>query len=728
MGRLFSLFVLVQAAVASLHGAHHHQHNEKRATPEQMAAHLESVQSELHKRANNIAITGVTGTIAPRLEIRQLRNNGDQWNLYLLGMQRFMNKPKNDRLSYYAIAGVHGTPFVSWNNFPTPLVNEAGFCPHGNILFSTWHRPYLAVFEQAWYLSVQEVINTFPADQQQRWRNAANGLRMPYWDWAVAPPSGQDSTPTLIRDQQVTVTTPNGQQTIPNPLYKYSWGTVPAEIGWLPWNRWPETLRRPWPNPTRSNNNEVASLMNARRINLRDRVYGLFMSGASAGDIGSSAVGVRTNQNGGNVDSLESIHDIVHVTVGGESEGHMYYLDTSSFDPIFWLHHTNVDRLFAMYQVVQPTTGNTLVTPGNINSNMAQWNAGEPKNSFTPLKPFTKNTNGDYFTSEDIRNTRVLGYVYPETNGNPTANSVRSAVNSLYGPNAPRRKRNEEVPHIGGSTNQYEGRPFREGDYHTVLSVVANKFAIDGSYSIDCFLSSNSTKNLTAVSYDSPNYIGTYAVLGMKMKSATNGSSYPLMTEGCLPLTTALQGKQVSGELKEMSPEGINAYLKDNLKCRIIGPGGVELTPESVPALHLFIKTAPIKPAPSYDELPSVGDYKVLEECTEKLPAGKPYTYPPQSSYPTVPSSDGPTGSYPPGYKPAESYPAGYTPVHYPSSPSEHYPSAPAYPSHVSPPYPTGTVKLPWDTPEAEDGYCVRDTTIHFVDESGKFLYAEKQY
>jgi tyrosinase len=465
-------------------------------------------------------------------------------------------------------SGVHGRPFITWNNFPTPLVNEAGFCPHGQTLFTTWHRPYLAIFEQAWYLNVQEVINTFPESQRQRWRNAANGLRMPYWDWAVAPPSGQDSTPSLIRDQRVTVTTPSGQQTIDNPLYKYSWGSMPAEMGGMPWGNWPETLRRPVSNPTRSNNNEVAGLMNQRRLNLRDRVYGIFFSGASAGDIGSSAIGVRTNQNGGNSDSLESIHDLVHVTVGGESGGHMYYLDTSSFDPIFWLHHCNIDRLFAMYQVVQPTLGNTLVTPGNINRPMAQWNAGEPKNSYTPLKPFTKNTNGDYFTSEDIRNTRVLGYVYPETNGSPSANSVRATVNSLYGPSAPSRKRTDaSYP----TSQQYEGRPFREGDYHTVLSVVADKFVLDGSYSIDCFFGSNSTKNLTSVGYDSPNYIGSYAVLGMHMGHSGNGSAYPVTTEGCLPLTTALQGKQLSGELKAMNPDAISEYLEKNLKCRVMG-------------------------------------------------------------------------------------------------------------------------------------------------------------
>ena len=36
--------------------------------------------------------------------------------------------------------------------------------------------------------------------------------------------------------------------------------------------------------------------------------------------------------------------------VGGSNYGHMTYLWWSAFDPIFWLHHMNVERLFAMWQ------------------------------------------------------------------------------------------------------------------------------------------------------------------------------------------------------------------------------------------------------------------------------------------------------------------------------------------------------------------------------------------
>ena len=38
--------------------------------------------------------------------------------------------------------------------------------------------------------------------------------------------------------------------------------------------------------------------------------------------------------------SLESIHDLVHTLIGGP--GHMSSVPIAGFDPIFFLHHTNV--------------------------------------------------------------------------------------------------------------------------------------------------------------------------------------------------------------------------------------------------------------------------------------------------------------------------------------------------------------------------------------------------
>lgn len=42
--------------------------------------------------------------------------------------------------------------------------------------------------------------------------------------------------------------------------------------------------------------------------------------------------------NGSYYNSLENLHNAIHALVGGG--GHMSYIAYSSFDPIFWLHHT----------------------------------------------------------------------------------------------------------------------------------------------------------------------------------------------------------------------------------------------------------------------------------------------------------------------------------------------------------------------------------------------------
>jgi hypothetical protein len=44
--------------------------------------------------------------------------------------------------------GIHGVPFVTWNGVgPAAGASMSGYCPHSSVLFPTWHRPYLALYE-----------------------------------------------------------------------------------------------------------------------------------------------------------------------------------------------------------------------------------------------------------------------------------------------------------------------------------------------------------------------------------------------------------------------------------------------------------------------------------------------------------------------------------------------------------------------------------------------------
>ena len=43
------------------------------------------------------------------------------------------------------LLGIHGRPYRSWSGVKG--VQASGYCTHSSILFPTWHRPYLALFE-----------------------------------------------------------------------------------------------------------------------------------------------------------------------------------------------------------------------------------------------------------------------------------------------------------------------------------------------------------------------------------------------------------------------------------------------------------------------------------------------------------------------------------------------------------------------------------------------------
>ena len=138
-------------------------------------------------------ITGATGGVFPRLEIRELeRAGGEMWNLFLLALTEFQAMDQNVINSYYQIAGRLGfqnvTRFVvnrcqvfmvcpgmqafnitcantddfrtSWDGVEGRLEDleledgsivkklpDMGYCPHNQVLFGTWHRPYLVLFE-----------------------------------------------------------------------------------------------------------------------------------------------------------------------------------------------------------------------------------------------------------------------------------------------------------------------------------------------------------------------------------------------------------------------------------------------------------------------------------------------------------------------------------------------------------------------------------------------------
>ena len=55
---------------------------------------------------------------------------------------------QEDLISFFRLGGIHGMPYKAWDGVGgEDPAQEAGYCTHGSVLFPTWHRPYIALYE-----------------------------------------------------------------------------------------------------------------------------------------------------------------------------------------------------------------------------------------------------------------------------------------------------------------------------------------------------------------------------------------------------------------------------------------------------------------------------------------------------------------------------------------------------------------------------------------------------
>lgn len=397
-----------------------------------------------------VLVTGPLGslaTVAPRLDLVELFSpeNSKMSNLFLQAMDEMMQLSPTDYRSYYQIAGIHGLPYIpyrdsineSYSTDPASMGGWAGYCQHGSVLFPTWHRAYMLLIEKT-MMELSETIAGRYANEtlRQEYQIIAEQLRFPYWDWSSNITS-EVGVPTILIQETVDVIVPpfGETKTISNPLQGF---TAPVDIGK------PMGCKgcNPYDTPY-----EVLSLESGfypylpkgyrtvrqpSRENAQTQVEQLqesvkFFSKANWNSAVHAALKPKTwlkfSNHGGNNDgtvskdryffysSLEAVHNAVHLGVGGWG-GQMAYSENAAFDPIFFLQHANVDRLFAEWQEANP---NAWIEPNTNPQSTFTMPAGVVVDSKTPLTPFRKGDGSDlnqYYTSDDVRNISDLGYSY----------------------------------------------------------------------------------------------------------------------------------------------------------------------------------------------------------------------------------------------------------------------------------------------------------------------------
>jgi tyrosinase len=125
----------------------------------------------------------------------------DAFNLFILALESLQAKDESKDTSYYQISGklvpcdfrctyynglfccdlgIHGFPFIPWQYPASATVNPGmGYCTHGSVIFTTWHRPYLLLLEQLLYREAVAISKKFTGSAGQKYQAAVENVRFP---------------------------------------------------------------------------------------------------------------------------------------------------------------------------------------------------------------------------------------------------------------------------------------------------------------------------------------------------------------------------------------------------------------------------------------------------------------------------------------------------------------------------------------------------------------------
>ncbi|MBN3778180.1 tyrosinase family protein [Burkholderia sp. Ac-20345] len=337
---------------------------------------------------------------------KYIRNNA--WNAggdfnnpdllwYAKGVAKMMGRALNDTSSWWFYAAMHGeylTPattgkippglYPRWSEIQSPpsvpttplpdLATQNRYwnqCQHGTWYFLPWHRGYLLALEAQ--LRADIVSLGGPAT----WA-------LPYWNYFGGANGAEAQMPPAFAQQTLS----DGSA---NPLYvKMRYGPDGDGDIYIPTNT----------RAAADDQNVDQDVTQACQTN--DLFTGTNQATPWPGYGGPDHAWFSHNgRTHGNME--HNPHDLVHVYAGGtvskDDFGLMADPGTAGLDPIFYLHHANIDRMWASWNAA-----------GNANPEDADWLHG-PVRIFVMPEP---NGESKQFTPGDMTSLANLDYTYED--------------------------------------------------------------------------------------------------------------------------------------------------------------------------------------------------------------------------------------------------------------------------------------------------------------------------
>ncbi|PWY89865.1 Di-copper centre-containing protein [Aspergillus heteromorphus CBS 117.55] len=492
--------------------------------------------------------------------------------------------------------------------------------------------------------SIVAGIQDEPGVDIQAWKDAAKLWRHPYWDWADPKVDPMDIVPQLVRDARVSVLLPGSTtdyETIhPNPLHKFTnkvwvdghlnpvkpgqgqlvklamnddrmgdyklelvnedgpagikdifnecYGTSrhgdPSSPEWVNGVENDDLVGQTFkdnayiPGIPDENFTDATVATNLYRLLLptKDQSYESF----------SSTLNYNPDTNPGDYLSLESIHNNIHFRTGSgggsNSNGHMSLPEVAGFDPIFFLHHSNVDRILAMWQVLNPGKW--------IQASYDDVQVTGPNTLGDPLYPFYKDTLQTAWTSADVQDWHTLGYTYAECDLG--SDGLKTFIESTYNVT-------KNLQHAAGKVLGVG----RNGHYDYIVNVDYDRYALDGhSYAIHLYLEDAAGKkwNLDDVyTFSAPlEEAGSVSCGNCKSQKDAGLLSraqvpitvqlFTLLTEQSLGYASGLP----ANSQPSIEPGVVEELLKDQLQWSVVSYEGNEYDPGDMPGLKVTVQHA----------------------------------------------------------------------------------------------------------------------------------------
>ncbi|SNS32771.1 tyrosinase [Granulicella rosea] len=260
-------------------------------------------------------------------------NNPDLF-WYALGVRAMQARTLDDKSSWWFFAAIHNEFLndpdngpLMWGNLPSPPHVPTGpvpapaiadlywnQCQHGSWFFLPWHRGFLLALEAR----IRAEVNAL--------HGPAN-WSLPYWNYLG--PDTQYAIPPAFELTQM----PDGS---PNPLYVLARYGPDEPVAGQP--------RRVYVGTATS---QPAGLANGDALK-NDLFTGSDLNTDPPGFGGPPTGFLSGGRNGGNLEN--NPHGHVHLDVGGHSTmGLMSDPRTSALDPIFYVHHANIDRVWEVW-------------------------------------------------------------------------------------------------------------------------------------------------------------------------------------------------------------------------------------------------------------------------------------------------------------------------------------------------------------------------------------------